>query len=204
MRVISLLSLGLALFSGCQVASQVTARNEPSPATLRLPPAAAATPAPSPVQRAQFQGEIPKPASEPETLPQAALRPATDGALTLSDLEQMAMSANPSVARAAALVQAASGNYTQVGLPPNPTVGYSGQQIGSRGLAEQDGVFINQEIIAQSLGINWPAELHIRQSSFKIMKKTLLMLLGFAAVFALGTACFTPSSQPDPGPPASA
>jgi hypothetical protein len=25
----------------------------------------------------------------------------------------------------------------------------------------------------------------------------ILMLLGFAAVFALGTACFTPSSQPD-------
>ena len=147
MRVISLLSLGLALFSGCQVASQVTARNESSPATLRLSPAAAATPAPSSVQPAQFQGEIPKPASEPETLPQAALRPATEGALTLSDLEQMAMSANPSVARAAAQVQAASGNYTQVGLPPNPTVGYSGQQIGSRGLAEQDGVFINQEIV---------------------------------------------------------
>lgn len=29
------------------------------------------------------------------------------------------------------------------------------------------------------------------------MKKTILMLLGFAAVFALGTACFTPSSKPD-------
>jgi len=29
------------------------------------------------------------------------------------------------------------------------------------------------------------------------MKKNSLMLLGFAAVFALGTACFTPSSQPD-------
>jgi hypothetical protein len=35
------------------------------------------------------------------------------------------------------------------------------------------------------------------------MKKDLLMLLGFAAVFALGTACFTPSSKPDPAiPPA--
>ncbi len=36
------------------------------------------------------------------------------------------------------------------------------------------------------------------------MKKTLLMLIGFAAVFALGTACFTPSSKPDSGPPAAA
>ncbi len=34
------------------------------------------------------------------------------------------------------------------------------------------------------------------------MKKNILMLLGFAAVFALGTACFTPSSKPDPAAPA--
>jgi hypothetical protein len=36
------------------------------------------------------------------------------------------------------------------------------------------------------------------------MKKNILMLLGFAAVFALGTACFTPSSQPDKSAPAAA
>jgi len=33
------------------------------------------------------------------------------------------------------------------------------------------------------------------------MKKSILMLLAFAAVFALGTACFTPSSKPDPTAP---
>jgi outer membrane protein, heavy metal efflux system len=71
----------------------------------------------------------------------------TVGALTLGDLEQMALSANPSVARSAALVEAARGNWVQVGLPPNPSVGYEGQQIGSRGLAEQDGVFIGQEFV---------------------------------------------------------
>jgi cobalt-zinc-cadmium efflux system outer membrane protein len=59
----------------------------------------------------------------------------------------MALSANPSVARSAALVEAARGNWVQVGLPPNPSVGYEGQQIGSRGLAEQDGVFIGQEFV---------------------------------------------------------
>ncbi len=36
------------------------------------------------------------------------------------------------------------------------------------------------------------------------MKKTILMLIGFAAVFALGAACFTPSSKPDPTVPAAA
>jgi len=145
------LSLGLALLSGCQAASQVILRSEPAFAARRLPHAEVATPTPSypqpAVQPAQFQAEVPHPAPEPETLPQAALKPVATGALTLADLEEMAMSANPSVGRAAALVQAASGNYTQVGLPPNPTVGYEGQQIGSRGLAEQDGVFINQEIV---------------------------------------------------------
>ena len=29
------------------------------------------------------------------------------------------------------------------------------------------------------------------------MKKTVLMLLGFATVFAAGVACFTPSSKAD-------
>jgi cobalt-zinc-cadmium efflux system outer membrane protein len=35
----------------------------------------------------------------------------------------------------------------QAGLPPNPTFGYSGQQLGSRGLAEQQGVMIGQKLI---------------------------------------------------------
>ena len=151
MRMTLVLSLGLALLSGCQAPSQFSSPSKPALAARRLPRAEVATPTPSypqpSVQPAKFQEEVPHSAPEPATLPQAALKPVTEGALTLAKLEEMAMSANPSVARAAALVQAASGNYVQVGLPPNPTVGYEGQQIGSRGLAEQDGVFINQEIV---------------------------------------------------------
>jgi cobalt-zinc-cadmium efflux system outer membrane protein len=89
----------------------------------------------------------PVPPPEPETLPPATLKPVNIGALTLADLEQMALAANPSVSRAGALVEAARGNWVQVGLPPNPSVGYEGQQIGSRGLAEQDGIFVGQEIV---------------------------------------------------------
>lgn len=82
-----------------------------------------------------------------ESLPPPA--PVPDGArgLELEDLERIALTENPSIGRAASLVQAARGNWVQVGLPPNPTTGYEGQQIGSRGLAEQDGVFIGQEIV---------------------------------------------------------
>ena len=73
--------------------------------------------------------------------------PQADRPLTLADLEQMALSGNPSIARAQALASAAHGNWIQVGLPPNPKVGYEGQQIGSGGRAEQDGALVEQEIV---------------------------------------------------------
>lgn len=67
--------------------------------------------------------------------------------LTLEDLESWAMSNNPSLTRAMALVGAARGNWIQVGLPPNPSAGYEGQQLGSGGRAEQQGVMFSQEIV---------------------------------------------------------
>lgn len=70
-----------------------------------------------------------------------------DQGLTLDMLEQMALGSNPSVGRAAALVQAARGAALQAGLGPNPSVGYEGQQIGSGGLAEQHGVLFSQEVV---------------------------------------------------------
>ncbi|MEO8497129.1 MAG: TolC family protein, partial [Planctomycetota bacterium] len=44
-------------------------------------------------------------------------------------------------------VNAAQGKWVQVGLYPNTSFGYSGQQIGSHGEAEQQGVYINQEFV---------------------------------------------------------
>jgi len=67
--------------------------------------------------------------------------------LSLADLEHMALSVNPAVIRASALVGAAQGNRVQVGLLPNPSIGYDGQQLGSGGRAEQHGVIISQEIV---------------------------------------------------------
>jgi len=92
--------------------------------------------APLPAPQAPYEAEpLPVP-------PQPYVEP-----LTLAQLEGMALSSNPSIARAAALVQAARGNWIQVGLKPNPTVGYEGQQLGSGGLAEQHGIFAEQEIV---------------------------------------------------------
>jgi cobalt-zinc-cadmium efflux system outer membrane protein len=75
--------------------------------------------------------------------------PAVDASskLTLEALEQRALESNPSVRRLAALVDAARANTLQVGLLPNPSVGYEGQQLGSGGLAEQHGVLFTQEIV---------------------------------------------------------
>jgi len=92
--------------------------------------------------------EVPRTAAaEPLPTPHQEHQARLEHALTLHDFEGMALSSNPSLARAAALVQAARGNWVQVGLKPNPTVGYEGQQLGSGGLAEQHGIYAEQEFV---------------------------------------------------------
>lgn len=95
------------------------------------------------VQKVAATQDPPRPLPPPEEINP----PTPQRGLTLTDLEHIALGSNPSIGRAAALVSAAQGNMVQVGLPPNPTVGYNGQQLGSGGLAEQHGVQFSQEII---------------------------------------------------------
>ena len=74
----------------------------------------------------------------------------------LADLEQMALSNNPTLAQAAAEIRAASARKLQSGLYPNPTVGYQGEQIrgGVQGGGEQ-GFFISQNIVlGRKLGLS--------------------------------------------------
>ncbi len=73
--------------------------------------------------------------------------PVVSEPLTIWDIEQLALSHNPSLMRAQAMVNAARGNWVQVGLPFNPSVGYLGQQLGSGGRAEQHGLLIQQEFV---------------------------------------------------------
>ena len=157
-------AIGICLtLAGCQAIGPH--REEPSPATAphqpvpRVVKVADAPEEPPPARSVQTVQQVqhvePVPTPEPEPLPEGQLKPAVVGALTLADLEQMAIASNPSVARAAALVQEARGNWVQVGLPFNPSVGYEGQQIGSGGRAEQDGVFVGQEFVrGGKLGLN--------------------------------------------------
>ena len=65
----------------------------------------------------------------------------------LAELEEMALANNPSVARSTAGVEALRGKWLQVGLPPNPVVGYSAAEIGNEGAAGQQGLFVGQQFI---------------------------------------------------------
>lgn len=79
--------------------------------------------------------------------PEAVPAHSPEGPLALADLEALAMSNHPGLLRSGALVQAARGRWLQVGLPPNPQVGYSAAEIGDSGRAGQQGAFVSQQFI---------------------------------------------------------
>ncbi|MCC6123531.1 MAG: TolC family protein [Pirellulales bacterium] len=88
--------------------------------------------------------------------------------MTLAELEEMAIRCNPTLTQAAARVQAARGQSLQVGLYPNPVVGYQGSEIGNEGRAGQQGGYIGQEIVtAGKLQLNRAiANQEIRQAEY--------------------------------------
>jgi cobalt-zinc-cadmium efflux system outer membrane protein len=68
--------------------------------------------------------------------------------LALQQFEDWAQSTNPTLKQAAALQQRSEQQARQAALPPNPTVGYSGEHIrgGSYGGGEQ-GAFVQQTVV---------------------------------------------------------
>ncbi|HUI41041.1 MAG TPA: TolC family protein [Terriglobia bacterium] len=100
---------------------------------------------------AHLGAQQPAPAS---TSP-GAQAPATDDpqapgpALTLDDLEKMALDRNPTLAEAEADVRASAGRKTQSGLYPNPVIGYEGREItgGAVYRGGEHGFFIRQPIV---------------------------------------------------------
>ncbi len=69
-------------------------------------------------------------------------------AVKLSELEQMALSRNPTIAQASASVRAAEGVKRQAGLYPNPTMGYYGDEIrGGSFRSGKQGGFLSQTIV---------------------------------------------------------
>jgi len=108
----------------------------------------------SPSGFSQDQPMLGMPSKATKTPPQE--QATTQSGLTLVELEQIALSNNPTLAQAAAEIRAATGRKLQSGLYPNPTVGYQGEQIrgGIQGGGEQ-GFFVSQDIVlGGKLGLN--------------------------------------------------
>lgn len=88
--------------------------------------------------------------SSPVTTDEEVLppQPVSDPAgLTLAAIEQMAFASNPAIAQSEARVRALRGKWVQAGLPPNPTAGYTGGEIGNDGGAGQNGMYVGQKFI---------------------------------------------------------
>lgn len=75
--------------------------------------------------------------------------------LTLGELQGMALARHPSIAQGRARVDAARSNWVQVGLRPNPEIGYVGEEIGDEGQQGLQGGFIRQRFVtADKLTLN--------------------------------------------------
>jgi len=72
----------------------------------------------------------------------------TDTPLTLQQLEEMALANNPTIGQAQAGVDAARGRAREAGAWPNPTIGYTGEEIAPGEIIQRGahGVFVDQTI----------------------------------------------------------
>lgn len=70
-----------------------------------------------------------------------------ESGLTLEAIEQLALANNPAIQQANAASARAGGIRTQVGLKPNPTIGYFGEEIGNEGAGGLHGAFVSQTFV---------------------------------------------------------
>lgn len=96
-----------------------------------------------------FHGPRPSPSAFPMVAAQATplFSQDSDPALTLAELEALALEHNPTMVQSRMAVQAAQGRLVQAGLYPNPVVGYSADDLGAVGTAGKQGGFVLQEIV---------------------------------------------------------
>jgi len=155
--ILMVFSAGLAL---SQAAAQPPEASEPPAPPTLVSGGANTVLAPEPV--------TPPPGSPIKHGPLASTGQPSAPAMTLAELEEMALQRNPTLAQAAARVEAARGNYVQVGLYPNPVAGYVGAEMGNEGRAGQQGGFLSQELVtAGKLRLNRAvAAQDIRQAEY--------------------------------------
>lgn len=90
------------------------------------------------------QSEEPSAGSEPGSLP---LPISGDTVFSLEQLQQLALSYNPTLTQARSETWKAYGRQTQAMLYPNPRLGYFGQEIGGAGTAGQQGLYVSQQFV---------------------------------------------------------
>ncbi|HBE67889.1 MAG TPA: TolC family protein, partial [Planctomycetaceae bacterium] len=109
--------------------------------------------------------------------------------LNLEMLEQLALVQNPALRQAAATVRQVRGVHQQVGLKPNPTVGYFGQEIGNDGSGGQHGGYVSQTWVrGQKLAWNRRVvahELSATQWQARVQRQRILTDLRIAYYDAL-------------------
>jgi cobalt-zinc-cadmium efflux system outer membrane protein len=123
-------SLGLVLTAGCAASSngRRTALAQVAPAPM-----------------ARGQGEMEE--VESPLAPEPAEPAANAGTFSIDDLERLALANNPTIAQADAAIGMATGQLQQVGLYPNPQLGYLRSDGSPAGKFRSDGVFVGQEIV---------------------------------------------------------
>jgi cobalt-zinc-cadmium efflux system outer membrane protein len=122
----------------------------------------------SPLSQPPFEGQLrsqavlPSPANAAEPVPADVQAPLAAGGaaqpaveLTLEGLIELALANNPTLRQYAARIEVQRGHWVQGGLFPNPNVGYAGFQMGDSGQAGQQGVYLEQPLVApQKLSLN--------------------------------------------------
>jgi cobalt-zinc-cadmium efflux system outer membrane protein len=140
-----LLAIALSIESAMPLCAQPqsTPGADNSPAQLTaLAPFNEAQPSRSLAQ----QSAAPPVAAAQPRIPDDTLPP-QEKTLSLSEVEALAVSFHPAIRVAEAEVVAARGRYVQVGLYPNPTIGYMADEVGNEGTAGMQGGYVMQEFV---------------------------------------------------------
>jgi outer membrane protein, heavy metal efflux system len=131
------------------------------------------------VQPARFAMVAP----EPE-LPSPAGSSQGAKPLTLAEVEASAMAFHPVLREAEGQVRAARGEWLQVGLRPNPAIGYLGEEIGDAGTAGKQGGFVSQEFItAGKLRLGRAVALRDVSAAEQQFERTRLELVTTARIY---------------------
>lgn len=120
----------------------------------------------------------------PEPMPLPPVESELANVITLSEAEAMALAFHPAMREASGQTQAARGKWLQVGLRPNPQLGYLGEEIGEAGRAGKQGGFVSQEFVtAGKLDLNRAAAARDVSAVEQQVARTRLQVITTARVY---------------------